>query len=555
MKKYLLNIIFVAIALYACNSAYAQTLPKNFKISPSIKLNKTQAVSDNKIVFGSPVRSVVTASNIISNFISDIIVVGDTIWFGTGKGVCKTYDNGNNFMNYYGSAPFGTDDVAGIAVYNNWVVVSTAISETINGADVPTGTGIKVSSDYGNTWNAYPQPMEPDTSQHTIIYGNNTIYALPIVVPEDNLSYDISITRKNLTTDSIVIWIASWAGEFRKSIDNGRTFSRVLLPPDNLDSIYPGGTYNFQYNPRDPSNGGNDNHKGFSVCSENDSTIYVGTANGINKSTDWGISWRKYSYKNTGLGSGISGDFVVALKPQKYGGKSIIWGATNIGDNINGEGQFAAVSYTTNQGANWANTLKDDAVFSHNFGFKDSVVYVATDNGIWRSYFAPGNFGWSSPSVIYDEELRDQIHTTLFYSAGAQSDSVWVGSGDGLCRTVDSSFSPWVNKWKIFRAVHALSSTTDTYAAPNPFQPNLEVCRIFFKTGKAGANVTVKIFDFGMNYVRTVLQNAQRSETNVIWTTWDGRRDDGMQVANGVYFYRIEIDKQTVSWGKILVLQ
>lgn len=507
-----------------------------------------------KQVYGPPVRSVVSVSNIISNFISDIVVVGDTIWFGTGKGISKTYDRGVTFQNYYGSAPFGTDDVAGIAVFNNWVVVSTAISQTINGTSVPTGTGIKVSSDYGATWNAYPQSTDAQRDD-TIHYGANNIYALPVTVTEDNLSYDVLVTRKNLTSDSIVIWIASWAGEFRKSIDNGRTFSRVLLPPDNLDSIYPGGTYNFAYDPRDPGNGGNDNHKGFSVCSENDSTIYAGTANGVNKSTDWGVSWRKYSYKNTGLGSGISGDFVVALKQQKYGNKNIIWAATNIGDNINGAGQFAAVSYTTNGGANWANTLKDDAVFSHNFGFKDSLVYVATDNGIWRSFFTPGSFGWSKPSVIYDEELRDQIHTTLFYSAGSQQNFVWVGSGDGLCRTVDSVVSPWVGKWKIFRAVQSLASTTDTYAAPNPFQPNLEVCRIFFKTGKPNANVTIKIFDFGMNYVRTVLQNAPRTETNVIWTSWDGKRDDGMQVANGVYFYRIEIDKQTVSWGKILVLQ
>ncbi len=553
MKKHFIEILSAALFLIVCANSNSQTLPRNFKIPPAIKLNRAQQVSDNKIVFGPPVRSVVSVSNIISNFISDIIVVGDTIWFGTGKGISRTIDNGASFQNYYGSDPFGTDDVAGIAVFNNWVVVSTATSETINGNNVPKGTGIKVSSDFGNTWNAYPQPTDA-LNNDTIYYGANHLYALPVVVTEDNLSYDVLISKKNVVSDSIVIWITSWAGELRKSVDNGRTFSRVLLPPDNLDSIYPGGTYNFQYNPNDPPVG-NDNHKAFSVCSENDSTIYVGTANGVNKSTDWGVSWRKYSYKNTGSGQGISGDFVVALKPQKYGGKSIIWAASNIGDAANGAGQFAAISFTTNQGANWANTLQDYAVFSHNFGFKDSVVYVATDNGIWRSYFTPGNFGWSKPSVIYDEELRDQIHTDLFYSAGSEGDSVWVGSGDGLCRTVDSVSSPWVGKWKIFRAVQSLASTTDTYAAPNPFEPNLEVCRIFFKTGKPSANVTVKIFDFGMNYVRTVLQNAQRTESNVIWTTWDGKRDDGMQVANGVYFYRIEIDKQTVSWGKILVLQ
>ena len=66
--------------------------------------------------------------------------------------------------------------------------------------------------------------------------------------------------------------------------------------------------------------------------------------------------------------------------------------------------------------------------------------------------------------------------------------------------------------------------------------------------------MTIRIFDFGMNPVKVLLQNAPRS-TGVQWTAWDGRRDDGMQVANGVYFYRIEVNNDLTFWGKILVLQ
>ena len=55
--------------------------------------------------------------------------------------------------------------------------------------------------------------------------------------------------------------------------------------------------------------------------------------------------------------------------------------------------------------------------------------------------------------------------------------------------------------------------------------------------------------------VRTVIQNASRTSPDVIWATWDGKRDDGTQVSNGVYFYRIQIDKDETVWGKILVLQ
>lgn len=549
MRKFL-----VAILLFSAGITYAQVLPTNFHIKSDFKFIPSKDQSG----FDQPGRILlrqlaipVSSPTISSNFISDIIVTGDTIWFGTGKGISRTTDNGNSFQNYYNTAPFGTNDVSAIAVYKNYVVVATSISKNISEQlqNVPTGTGIRVSADYGATWNSYPQPKDRDRYDTSIYYGTDTIWAEPVLVDEYNLSYDILITKNRSFPDSLAIWIVSWAGELRKSTDFGAHFTRVLLPPDNLDSIYLGGSYNFHYDPRDPPLG-NDNHKGFSLAAENDSTIYVGTAAGINKSTDWGVSWRKYNYQNTGNGSGISGNFVVALHIQRYGSNVNLWAASNPGTGAN---QSSGFSYTSNGGASWGNTLNEGG-FSHAIGFMNSLAFACTDNGIWRSDFTPPNFTWSSPSVIYDEVTRDQIRTTLFYAMDSQNDSVWVGSGDGLCRTVDLG-SPWIGKWKIFRAYTNLASVQETYAAPNPFSPRNEVTRIFFKTGKTSSQVTIKIFDFGMNPVRVLLQNAPRTNPDVLWTTWDGKRDDGRQVANGVYFYRIEVDNDVTFWGKILVLQ
>lgn len=548
MKKVLIILILLS------GIVFSQALPEGFKIPEKVysQLKSDYKPNYNKLFTGQMFTSApVNSTSIISNFVSDIIVVsnpeGDTIWFGTGKGLSRTVNRGVTFQNYYGTDPFGDDDVSGIAVYKNWVVVSTAYTQTINEENVPTGTGIKVSSDYGETWKKYPQPIDA-IDDDTIQYGISNIYALPITVDEFNLTYDIQITRKNLTSDSLVFWIASWAGEFRKSTDFGETWHRVILPPDTFNTIYPGGgPYTFQLTPRDPPQG-NHNHKAFSVSAENDSTIIVGTADGINISKDWGISWIKYNYDST---AGVGGDFVVGVEVQKYGNNSIIWAATN--PTVSGE--KASFSYTTNSGLNWAFTLDNDAIFSHGMGFKDSIVYAATDNGIWRSYFKYNSFNWSKPSIIYDEQIRDQIRTNLFYAANGQGDSVWVGSGDGLARTTDTLTSPWTSKWKIFRAYKDITSTNESYAAPNPFSPDDEVCRIFFKTGKTQSTVTVKLFDFAMFPVRTVIQNASRSTGDVIWVTWDGKRDDGMQVTNGVYFYRIQIDKDEVVWGKIIVLQ
>jgi hypothetical protein len=379
-----------------------------------------------------------------------------------------------------------------------------------------------------------------------LVYGSNTIYCLPVVVPQENLSYDVAITRTKNNLSNYTIWISSFAGGLRKSDDLGATWQRVLLPPDNLDSIYIGGTgYNFALNVNV-----NLNHRIFAIYAVNDSTLYAGSANGINKSTDWGVSWRKYNFQNSGNGTNrVGGDFVVKFHLQQYNGKQIIWAATRKADDIN---EVNSISYSTNSGYTWAYTLRDFA--PNNVSSKDSVVYAETDDGLWRSFF--GNFSWSKPSLIYDEESRDLCRTVSFYSGNHIGDTIYFGGGDGLLRTMELG-QPWVGKWKIFRACREtdVSPCGKTYAAPNPFAPNQEVTRIYYQTGKTNSKITIKIFDFGMNPVRTVIQNAVRTDPGVLFTIWDGKNDNGYQVANGVYFYRIEVDADCNVWGKILVLQ
>ncbi len=75
--------------------------------------------------------------------------------------------------------------------------------------------------------------------------------------------------------------------------------------------------------------------------------------------------------------------------------------------------------------------------------------------------------------------------------------------------------------------------------------------------------MTIRIFDFGMNYVRTVVQNVDRGNPvhqisgsdNGVIDYWDGKDDSGNVVPNGVYFYRIDINSNDPIYGKILVLQ
>lgn len=488
-----------------------------------------------------------TSKTPISNFITDILLNGDTVWFATGNGLMRTVDNFNSFQYFTGLDPFGEDDIAGFNLNGKMIVASTAVSQEISGESVPVGTGIKISTDYGLNWSAYPQPID-GRGDSSITYGSNVLYALPVVVPQQNLSYDIAITRTQNDPSNYTIWICSFAGGLRKTTDYGVTWSRVLLPPDDLDSININVSgYNFGLNPRD-----NLNQRVFSITAVNDSTLYAGTAGGINKTSSWGINWRKYSFRNTdslATGNGVAGNFVVNLDVQRFNGKEIIWGATRRAE---GGGEYDALSYTSNGGTNWFSTLDD--IKPNGMAFKDSIIYGFTDAGLWRSLF--GVFNWAKPGIIYDERTKDQLRTNLFYAGNHIGDTLYFGSADGLLQTIEYG-QPWIGKWNIFREISPidLSSELKTYAAPNPFSPDDEITRIFYKSGKPSAKITIKIFDFGMNPVRTVIQNATRSGADELFTAWDGRNDNGAQVANGVYFYRVEFDDDDPVWGKVLLLQ
>lgn len=545
MRKIKPIILFLFLSLLLSTAAYSQhvyTL-KNHKLSKQdFKKFITNRVTDNP---ASILVTPTTSKYPISNFITDIIVSGDTVWFATGSGIMRTIDNFNSFQGYYGVAPFGEDDIAGLSVNGRIVAASTAISEEISGENVPTGTGIKISTDYGANWESYPQPLD-GLGDSSITYGSNVLTALPVVVRQQNLSYDIEITRTEGDPSNYTIWITSFAGGLRKSTDYGASWQRVLLPPDNLDSIYISGTgYTFALDPRD-----NLNHRAFTVSAMNDSTIFVGTADGINRSTDWGKSWRKYNFQNTGSGNnGVAGNFVVNLHVQRMPGNNVIWGATRRAEDNN---EKNALTYSSDGGFTWSYTLDDKT--PNGISSRDSITYGLTEEGLWRAEF--GAFDWSKPGLIVDEETKDVLRTEKFYSGNYIGDTVYFGSSDALVRTRELG-QPWNQKWKIFRAITPIDLASDikTYAAPNPFAPDDEVTRIFFKTGKSSAKITIKIFDFGMNPVRTVIQNAQRNSADELFTQWDGKNDNGNLVANGVYFYRVEVDDADAEWGKILVLQ
>jgi len=516
-------IIFLAAAV-----SYSQFSPRTYVMRQDKKMQKTLA-----------------GENTSNNSISDILVTGNnTIWLGTDSGVSLSTDGGATWTNFDGNPAFGYQSVSAIGYdsLSRTFWAATATSENSNGQIVSVGTGLKYTTDNGKSWTSLPQPLDSQ-SDTVVAYGINQLRALPVTVPEQNLVYDIAFTPGK-------VWIATFAGGLRKSSDMGKTWQRVVLPPDYLNEVKPSDTLNFCMQPVSGNFCSEDNlnYRVFSVISTNDSTLYVGTADGINKSTDDGISWQKFTHSNEN--NAISGNFVVALGYNKS--DSTVWGATWQADDPT---EFYGVSFSSDGGANWQTSLSGEKV--HNFAFRNKGEVIApsddgefgtTDNGV----------NWITPNSITDATSKASIVTSTFYSAGFQGSSVWVGSSDGLARLDENGNGLWSGNWKVFYASQPVSSVSQTYAFPNPFNPRNDSPITFkYSTNGQSVPVTIRIFNFSMHFVRTIIQNAQRnfSSDSTPFDKWDGKDQNGNIVPNGVYFYRVDAGSNSPVYGKILIVQ
>ena len=186
-----------------------------------------------------------------------------------------------------------------------------------------------------------PQPICVDcTGYQNIGWGNQELLALAVTTDINNVSYDVGLKGN-------YVYAASWAGGLRR-FDytlNNPEWEVIPLPMDEQNSLMCDmvDIDNFQLNPRDPIDGGNHNHKGFSVLGTDD-YLWVGTANGINRGTINGdcIDWSHLTTVN-----GLSGDWVVGIEKQDDRIWAITWSA--------GTGQFNSISYTDDEGITWNN--------------------------------------------------------------------------------------------------------------------------------------------------------------------------------------------------------
>jgi hypothetical protein len=201
----------------------------------------------------------------------------------------------------------------------------------------------------------------------------------------------------------------------------------------------------------------------------------------------------------------------------------------------------------------------------------DSFVYVTDGSMLYLVQQRGGSY-----AAIGGRELTDRMQRAtddVDYSRLAISDVLCAPTGD-------SSVSLWVATSEGFFFAHhvnpAVLSTTrfhfdkrspkvkpdlaESYAYPGILSGDSTTARFAYNLG-ADAHVTIRIYDYNMDLVRTVMDGVQRragasrasQRSSEPTDSWDGRNESGRVVAPGVYYYKITTDKGGRAFGKIVV--
>lgn len=486
---------------------------------PGISTAGTVPVSHN-------VLDAAEGNGLASNSIIDLEVFGDWIWIASGGGLSRFSPVDSTWLKRTVEDGIGDGGVSGLAVGitslgDTLLCISTAIDTTISGKNYTAGGGIGFSFDLGESWNWMPQPVDDEEPADSLNID------APTTVSVQNITYDIALVRDR-------VWIASFAGGLRYYDLNEPEIGWVNQPPDTngfdvLEHL---------------------NHRGFSVASsvsDDDTLVWCGTAGGINVSYDFGETWQRFKHSPTDENT-LSGNFITAIGVQNLvtRNRPLIWAASWAAE---GSSEFYGVCYSEDNGITWRRVLgsAEEPVRANNFAFKDSVVYVATDDGLYKS----ADFGltWGLFPNIHDTQSGETAFEDQLFSVANGFDRLWAGGPEGLAYTENEGIN-----WRLLRTfpIPGSSGTPSTYAYPNPFSPDrFEVVRFQYSLD-SGSYVTVEVFDFAMELVYRPVNHKWRNAGDRS-ETWDGSGPGGRDIANGVYFYRIKTNNDEL-WGKVLLL-
>lgn len=284
--------------------------------------------------------------------------------------------------------------------------------------------------------------------------------------------------------------------------------------------------------------------------------LFAGAASGFGyrrRNIDWHVERANtdplkhdLSILRNRLNSSLPGDWVVAMEMQERGVDTLLWAACRrVPDTAT---QYNAVAYSTDFGDSWTQVLTNEQVW--NFAFDvNGVAYAAASGGL---FYAPtGPDSWQRATIV-DPVTQDTISSETEVFAVEVADTIlWVGTSSGLAsRHIEN-----IDDWNILRVFKAIESADDVYAAPVPFSPVNSNGRLTLHYRvEQDAEITVEIYDFAMNHVKTVAESKFRSGGNDYYETWDGYNGDGEMVATGMYYFKVVYSTGELRWGRLAII-
>ena len=432
-------------------------------------------------------------------------------------------------------------------------------------------------------------------------YGRFLLPAFPVTAPELAAPFGIDYHAPTGT-----VWSANALAGLRSLAPredgtyDDADWRREVLPPDFADRIEPTDSLGFFVGPPQPNGAGNANHEAYSVLAQQggtavSNTVWVGTTNGINWSSDEDVfvfeirdeetgevvetfterAWNHRSFD--GSPGGLPGNFVLVIEEQDtFVSPGLtpppVWIATFVADSQSE--QRPGVVVTRDGGRTFETKLFGESVLDFAFS-TDGTVYAAGGGGLFTS--RDGGETWTTTSDFLAADTDQPglrpggylpvvrgltgFAVAITREDGTGAETLYLGTGQGLLASEDGGAT-----WSLFRADPGFDPDQPTAgpdrpcspcARPNPFSPraNGEVLIDFPYAGDGSARALV--YDVAGVLVREIDEPRPRPSSALLGTAsvaWDGRDDDGVRVANGPYFFAVKAGGETYT-GKILVLQ